>query len=91
MKGIDDQIKIYTCDMNPETAHIDVDDDGCFKVPISTSEDYVETIFSLCLGYNISHIITLTEKEFIILSANKDMFGKYRIDVKNSLAIKKSI
>ena len=69
--------KVYTCDMNPESVSDMVESDGCFKVPICTSEDYVETIFSLCLGYDISHIITMTEREFIILSANKDMFGKY--------------
>lgn len=73
--------KVYICDMNPESVSGIVGADGYFKVPICTSEDYVETIFSLCLGYNISHIITITEKEFIILSANKDMFGKYGIEV----------
>lgn len=73
--------KIYTCDMNPISVSGITESDGCFKVPICTSEDYVETIFSLCLGYNISHIITMTEKEFIILSANKDMFAKYGIQV----------
>ena len=77
--------KVYTCDMNPESVPGIVESDGCFKVPIFTSEDYVETLFSLCLGYNISHIITMTEKEFIILSANKDMFGKYGIQVSNGL------
>ena len=73
--------KVYTCDMYPESVPGIVESDGCFKVPICTSEDYVETIFSLCLGYNISHIITMTEREFIILSANKEMFGKYGIEI----------
>ena len=78
--------KVYTCDIYPESvSDIVVGHDGCFKVPICTSEDYVETIFSICLGSNISHIITMTEKEFIILSANKDMFGKYGTQVSNGL------
>ena len=81
MKGIDDQIKIFTCEMNPSMAHKDVYDDGCFIVPSYTSEDYVETIFSICLAYNISRIIVMTAKEFIILSANKDMFAKYGIQI----------
>ena len=80
-KEVNADRKVYTCDMYPESIPGIVDSDGCFKVPICTSEDYVETIFSLCLGYNISHIITMTEREFIILSANKDMFGKYGIEV----------
>ena len=33
------------------------------------------------LGITFSHIITMTEKEFIILSANKDMFAKYGVQV----------
>ena len=73
--------KVYTCDMNPESVSGIIESDGCFKVPICTSEDYVETIFSLCLEYNICDIITMTEKEFIILSANKDMFAKYGVNV----------
>ena len=77
--------KVFTCDMNPASLSDIAESDGCFKVPICTSEDYVETIFSLCLGYNIDHIITMTEKEFIILSANKDVFGKYGIDVVSSI------
>jgi len=73
--------KVYTSDMNPESVSGIFESDGCFKVPICTSDDYVETICSLCFGYNIGHIITMTEKEFIILSANKDMFGKYGIQI----------
>ena len=73
--------KVYTCDMYPESVSGIVGSDDCLKVPICTSEDYVETIFSLCLGYDISHIITMTEREFIILSANKDMFGRYGVQV----------
>ena len=73
--------KVYTCDMDPESVSGIVESDGCFKVPICTSEDYVETIISLCLGYNIGKIIAMTEKEFIILSANNDMFAKYGVSV----------
>ena len=80
-KDVNAARKVYTCDMYPESVSGIVGADGCFKVPICTSEDYVETIFSLCLGHDISHIITMTEREFIILSANKDMFGKYGIEI----------
>ena len=80
-KEVNADRKVYTCDMFPESIPDIVDSDACLKVPICTSEDYVETIFSLCLGYNISHIITMTEREFTILSANKDMFGKYGMQV----------
>ena len=72
---------VYICDMYPESVSGMVGSDGCFKVPICTSEDYVETIWSLCLGHNIGLIIPMTEKEFIILSANNDMFAKYGVSV----------
>ena len=81
LKGSRVDRKIYTCDMYPESVSGMVGSDGCFKVPICTSEDYVETIISLCLGYNIGKIIAMTEKEFIILSANNDMFAKYGVSV----------
>ena len=80
-KEVNADRKVYTCDMYPESIPDIVDSDGCLKVPICTSEDYVETIFSICLGHDISHIITMTEREFIILSANKDMFAKYGVQV----------
>ena len=80
-RGLFPNAKVFACDMNPAEISSIADFDGCFKVPICTSEDYVETIFSLSLGYNISHIITMTDKEFIILSANKNMFAKYGIQI----------
>ena len=73
--------KVFTCDMNPASLSDIAESDCCFKVPICTSEDYVETIWSLCLGHNIGLIIPMTEKEFTILSANNDMFGKYGVSV----------
>lgn len=32
-------------------------------------------------AYNISYIITMIEKESIILPANKNMFGKYGVQL----------
>lgn len=34
--------KVYVFDMNPESVSGIIESDGCFKVPICTSEDYVE-------------------------------------------------
>ena len=82
-KDVNADRKVYTCDMYPESVPDIVDSEDCLKVPICTSEDYVETIFSICLGYDISHIITMTEREFMILSANKDMFGRYGVEVED--------
>ena len=81
VKEVNADRKVYICDMYSESVSGMVESDGCFKVPICTSEDYVETIWSLCFGHNIGLIIPMTEKEFIILSANNDMFGKYGVSV----------
>ena len=80
-RGLDTNSKVFACDMNPAEISSIADFDGCYKVPICTSDDYVETILSLCVGNKIDKIITMADKEFIILSANKDMFGKYGIQI----------
>ena len=81
LKGSNAERIVYTCDMYPESVSGMVESDGCFKVPICTSKDYVETIWSLCLGHNIGLIIPMTEKEFIILSANTELFAKNGVQV----------
>ena len=80
-RGLDANAKVFACDMNPAGISSIADFDGCYKVPICTSDDYVETILSLCVDNKIDTIITMTEKEFVILSANKEMFGKYGIQI----------
>lgn len=77
----DADAKVFGCDMNPSDVSVFDVFDECFKVPICTSEDYVETIWSLCLGHNIGLIIPMIEKEFIILSANTELFAKYGVQV----------
>ena len=80
-RGLDANARALACDMNPAGISSIADFDGCIKVPICTSDDYVETILSLCVGNKIDTIITITDKEFIILSANKELFAKYGVDV----------
>ena len=80
-RGLDTNAKVFACDMNPAGISSIAGIDGCFKVPICTSDDYVETILSLCVGNKIDTIITMADKELIILSANKNMFAKYGIQI----------
>ena len=82
-RGLDANARAFACDMNPAGISSIADFDGCYKVPICTSDDYVETILSLCVCNKIDTIITMTDKEFIILSANMDMFAKYGISIVN--------
>lgn len=73
--------KVFTADMNPAMAPAGVISDQCFRVPMCTSEDYVETLLTLCLGNNIGLVIPTIDTELAILSANKEIFAKQGIHV----------
>ena len=73
--------KVMTCDMNPEMAPACVISDGCFRVPRCSSEDYIETLLTLCIEKSISIVIPTIDTELAILSANKDIFAKQGIQV----------
>ena len=73
--------KVYTTDMNPRMAPAAYVSDGCFDVPCCTSESYIETLLTICLGNNIGMIVPTIDTELAILSANKDIFAKQDIFV----------
>lgn len=73
--------KVYTTDMNPRMAPAAYVSDGCFDVPRCTSESYIETLLTICLGNNIGMIVPTIDTELAILSANKDIFAKQDIFV----------
>lgn len=73
--------KVYTTDMNPRLAPAAYESDGCFEVPRCTSEDYIETLLTICLGNNIGMIVPTIDTELAILSANKEIFAKQEIFV----------
>lgn len=73
--------KVYTTDMNPKLAPAAYVSDGCFEVPICTSEDYIESLLTICLGNGIGLIVPTIDTELAILSANKEIFSKQGITV----------
>ena len=73
--------KVYTTDMNPRMAPAAYVSDGCFEVPRCISEDYIETLLTICLGNEIGLIVPTIDTELAILSANKDIFKKQGITV----------
>lgn len=73
--------KVFTTDMNPQMAPAAYVSDGCFDVPRCTSEDYIESLLSICLGNNIGMIVPTIDTELAILSANKDIFAKQGVFV----------
>lgn len=73
--------KVYTTDMNPKLAPAAYVSDGCFEVPRCTSDDYIETLLTICLSNGIGMIVPTIDTELAILSANKEIFTKYDIFV----------
>lgn len=73
--------KVYTTDMNPRLAPAAYVSDKCFVVPRCTSEDYIETLLTLCIENGIGMIVPTIDTELAILSANKDVFAKQGIFV----------
>lgn len=73
--------KVYTTDMNPRMAPAAYVSDGCFDVPRCTSEDYIESLLTICIGKGIGMIVPTIDTELAILSANKDIFSKHGIFV----------
>lgn len=73
--------KVYTTDMNPKLAPAAYVSDGCFEVPRCTSENYIESLLTICLGNGIGLIVPTIDTELAILSANKEIFAKHSITV----------
>ena len=73
--------KVYTTDMNPKLAPAAYVSDGCFDVPRCTSEDYIVSLLTICLGNNIGLIVPTIDTELAILAANKELFFKQGIVV----------
>ena len=81
LKSFFPEAKVYTTDMNPRLAPAAYVSDGCFEVPRCTSEDYIETLLTLCIGNGIGMIVPTIDTELAILAANKDVFAKQEIFV----------
>lgn len=73
--------KVYTTDMNPKYAPAAYVSDGCFEVPRCTSEDYIESLLTICLGNEVGLVVPTIDTELAILSANKGIFAKQGITV----------
>ena len=86
VKGFQETLKrifidgnVYTTDMNPRLAPAAYVSDGCFEVPRCTSEYYIESLLTICLGNEIGLIVPTIDTELAILSANKEIFAKHGI------------
>ena len=81
LKAVAAEGKVFTADMNPVMAPAGVVSDQCFRVPRCTSEDYIETLMTLCIGNNIGLIVPTIDTELAVLSANKGVFAKAGIQI----------
>lgn len=75
------EAKVFTTDMNPRLAPATYVSDGFFDVPRCTSEDYIESLITICQGNEVGMIIPTIDTELAILSANKSIFLKKQIVV----------
>ena len=73
--------KVYTTDINPMFAPAAYVSDNCFVVPRCTSDDYIETLLTLCIDNEIGMIVPTIDTELAILSINKDIFAKQGVFV----------
>lgn len=81
LKAVAAEGKVFTADMNPAMAPAGVVSDQCFRVPRCTSEAYIETLMTLCIGNNIGLIVPTIDTELAVLSANKGIFSKAGIQI----------
>ena len=68
--------RIYTADVNPRLSPAAYVSDKCFEVPHCTSDDYIESLQTICYDNNIGMIIPTIDTELAILSADKDVLKK---------------
>ena len=73
--------KVYTTDMNPKMAPAAYVSDGCFEVPRCTSEDYIESLLTICRDNSIGLVVPTIDTELAILSSKKDVFVEQGIHV----------
>ena len=73
--------KVYTTDMNPKMAPAAYVSDGCFEVPRCTSEDYIESLLTICRDNRIGLVVPTIDTELAILSSKKDVFVEQGIHV----------
>jgi len=73
--------RVFTCDMNPQLSPAGVVSDGCFKVPPCDSEDYIESLVSLCVEHQIGLVIPTIDTELMALSLNKGTFAKQGVQI----------
>ena len=81
LRGFYPDGKVYTTDMNPQMAPAAYVSDGCFGVPRCTSEDYIKSLLTICLGNKIGLIVPTIDTELAILSAHKELFKEHGIIV----------
>ena len=71
--------KVFSTDMNPKLAPAAYVSDGCFKVPRCTSEEYIESLLTICLQNEIGLIVPTIDTELAVLSSKKEAFAEHGI------------
>ena len=78
---IDEGIKVFTTDVEPDLAPACHFSHGSFKVSLVTSEGYVTELLEICKSNNIGIIVPTIDTCLPVLAANKDFFAHHGIQV----------
>jgi len=66
--------KVYTAEANPEWSSACRISDGYFTIPRVDNENYINSIYNLCIKENIKVVVPTIDTELIVLSKAKDIF-----------------
>jgi carbamoyl-phosphate synthase large subunit len=81
LRNFSSELKIFTTDMNPLFAPAGVFSDKCFKAPKVTEPGYIDFLINLCSENSIRLIIPTIDTELLVLSENKKIFQKEKIEI----------
>lgn len=73
-KRVDENIKVYTVDLNPDLAPACHVSDGFNKISRVTDSQYVSELIFICKEWGIKVIIPTIDTELLILSKYKNLF-----------------
>lgn len=80
-KSLGLESRVFGADMSPEMSPACLSADSYFEVPRVTSDDYIDTLLSLCLENDIKLVVPTIDTELKVLSKYKEKFGALDIEV----------
>lgn len=73
--------KVFTAEANPEWASACRISDGFYTIPRVDNENYINSIYNLCIKENIKVVVPTIDTELIVLSKAKNLFLSNNIHI----------